>query len=177
MPKQRLTDVSVRALKPPAAGQLTVWDAHSPVGVRVSQGGSKTFVVMVGSGQRRTIGRVGIVTLADARIEAKRILAEKTLGLDSKPSAIEFKAALTLFLEANYKTKRERTKDEVKRLLERHFLPAFRDKGLSEITEADITVQLALHRSHAQHRPLGQNIVRLELRCAGRHRRAVAVAS
>jgi integrase len=143
MPKQRLTDISVRALNPPATGQLTVWDKQSPVGVRVSQGGSKTFIVLVGSGQRRTIGRVGIISLADARIEAKRVLAEKTLGLGGKPSAIKFEAALTLFLEAHYKTKRERTKVEIKRLLERHFLPAFRNKGLSEITDADITVQLA----------------------------------
>src|SRR5471032_2684791 len=110
MLKQRLTDVSVRALKIPTTGQLTVWDKSSPVGVRLSQGGSKTFIVIIGSGQRRVIGRVGIISLADARIEAKRILAEKTLGLGSKPSAVKFEAALTLFLDANYKNKRERTK-------------------------------------------------------------------
>ena len=34
MRKTALTDVSVRALKRPARGQLTIWDAKSPVGVR-----------------------------------------------------------------------------------------------------------------------------------------------
>jgi hypothetical protein len=79
--KIALTDVSVRAIPAPARGQTTVWDKLSPLGVRVSQGGSKTFIVMVASGQRRVIGRFGILTLAEARTEAKRVLAQKTLGL------------------------------------------------------------------------------------------------
>ena len=142
--KVALTDLSVRALKAPARGQKTVWDKNSPVGVRASVGGSKSFIVMIGSGQRRVIGRVGIISLAEARIEAKRILAEKTLGITKKPSSITFEAALPVFLEDNYKEARgRRTKREAKRLLERHFLPAFRKKPLPEITDADIDVQLA----------------------------------
>ena len=49
-------------------------------GIRLSQGGSKTFIVMIGSGKRFTIGRYPAVSLAEARTEAKRILAEKQLG-------------------------------------------------------------------------------------------------
>jgi len=48
VPKQTLTDLSVRALKAPARGQVTIWDKISPIGIRISQGGSKTFIVMVG---------------------------------------------------------------------------------------------------------------------------------
>jgi integrase len=141
--KINLTDVGIRALQPPKAGQITVWDKSSPVGVRVSDGGAKTFIVMVGSGKRRTIGKVGIITLSDARTEAKRILAEKTLGIEQQPDSVTFAAALTLFIEENYKDCTPRTKSEAKRLLERHFLPAFRTTDLPDVTDAQIGRQLA----------------------------------
>ncbi|MDO8878876.1 MAG: site-specific integrase [Pseudolabrys sp.] len=142
--KVALTDLSVRAIKAPARGQKTVWDKNSPIGVRASVGGSKSFVVMVGSGQRKVIGRVGILSLAEARAEAKRILAQKTLGLTKKPSAINFETAVALFLEDKYKNARgKRPKSEAKRLLEKHFVPAFRKRPLSDITDGDISVQLA----------------------------------
>lgn len=143
MPKATLTDLSVRALKAPARGQYTVWDKGSPIGVRVSVGGSKTFIIMVGSGQRKVIGRAGIVTLADARIKAKHVLAEKTLGLSHKPSTKTFEAALPEFIEQNYKGKAPRTKHEVNRLLKAHFLLPFAKKVLSEITDADVSKELA----------------------------------
>jgi integrase len=141
--KIALTDLSVRAIKAPASGQTTVWDKSSPLGVRVSAGGAKTYIMLVGSGRRRAIGKVGIITLADARAEAKRILAEKTLGLTKKPSTVTFGAAVALFVEENYKDKKPRTKHEAKRLLESHFVPAFRNLQLSEITDSDIGKQLA----------------------------------
>jgi hypothetical protein len=145
MPKVALTDLSVRALKAPARGQVTVWDKNSPIGVRVSQGGSKTFILMVASGQRHVIGRFGVLTLSEARQEAKRILAEKVLGI-AKPkqtSSITFAEAVPLFIDDNYKTSKGRTRSEAKRLLERHFLPAFRKKTLPEITDQDIGKELA----------------------------------
>jgi hypothetical protein len=139
-----LTDVSVRALKVPARGQYTLWDTNSPVGVRVSEGGAKSFIVLVGSGKRRMIGKVGIITLAEARTEAKRILAEKTLGITKpKASSVTFSTAMALFLEENYRGKKPRTKKETKRLLERHFAPKFAKKPISEITDNDIGEILA----------------------------------
>jgi hypothetical protein len=50
--KTALTDIGVRALKPPAQGQTTTWDAASPLGVRVTENGAKTYIVMIGSGKR-----------------------------------------------------------------------------------------------------------------------------
>jgi len=80
MPKN-LTDASIRAAPLPERGQVTITDASlANFGVRVSQGGSKTFVVMLGGGRRQTIGHYPLMSLADARREAKRILAEKQLG-------------------------------------------------------------------------------------------------
>jgi integrase len=76
----RLTDISISAIRPPSSGQVVYRDAASPLQLRVSAGGSKTFYVVVGQGRRHTIGRFGEVTLAHARDVARRIKAEKTLG-------------------------------------------------------------------------------------------------
>ena len=69
--KVLLTDVSLRALNAPAHGQITVWDKISPLGVRVSSGGTKTFIVLVGSGRRQTIGKAGVLTLSEARSDLR----------------------------------------------------------------------------------------------------------
>jgi hypothetical protein len=95
---------------------------------------------VVGSGRRHTIGKVGVFSLSEARIEAKRIIAEKTLGLSSKSAVptIKFETAVGLFVEENYRDCKPRTKSEAKRLLETHFVPAFRKKSLSNIADTDI---------------------------------------
>ncbi|GGI32659.1 tyrosine-type recombinase/integrase [Bradyrhizobium guangdongense] len=141
--KANLTDVSLRALKPPPKGQLTVWDKTSPLGVRVSQGGSKTFILMIGSGKRRTLGRFGIVTLSKAREEARRILAEKTLGITAPvvKTGVLFDVAVTTFIEDHYQSKKPRTKHEAKRLLTTKF-PLLSMKLLSEITDEHISADL-----------------------------------
>ena len=69
----KLTDISISAIKPPSSGQVVYRDVGSPLQLRVSAGGSKTFYVVVGQGQRHTIGRYGEVTLAHARDVARRI--------------------------------------------------------------------------------------------------------
>src|SRR5205085_3953260 len=57
-------------------------------------------------------------------------------------SEISFEAALGLFLADHYQGKRARTKKEAKRLLEKHFLPTFRRKNLSDLTDRDIGTAL-----------------------------------
>jgi len=141
--KTNLTDVSLRALKPPPKGQLTIWDKTSPVGVRVSQGGSKTFILILGSGKRRTIGRFGVISLSKAREEARRILAEKTLGISTPEvkKGVLFDTAVTAFIEEHYRTAKQRTKREARRLLTTRF-PDLKRKFLSEISDADVNDQL-----------------------------------
>lgn len=142
--KTILTDVSVNALQAPAKGQLTVWDKKSPLGVRVSQGGSKTFILMIGSGQRLTIGRVGIVPLAKAREEARRVLAERILGIKPEPLPIkgkDYNSAVAEFVEEHYRDKKPRSKHENNRLLTTRF-PTLKRKKLPEITDTDISADL-----------------------------------
>jgi hypothetical protein len=67
-------------LEPPASGQTVVWDTTlAAFGCRVSQGGSKTFIVNRNK-TFLTIGRYPIISLSEARTEAKRMMAEFTLG-------------------------------------------------------------------------------------------------
>ena len=61
MPRAKFSDATVRALRPPAAGQVDYWDetpGFKGFGVRVSTGGSKTFILMHGPARTRmTLGR------------------------------------------------------------------------------------------------------------------------
>jgi len=133
MPKLTLTDLSVRALKA-TERQLTYWDASlSGFGCRISPGGTKTFTLMYGPDRKRqTIGRYPTISLSDARCEAKRLLAARTLGQLSAPS-VTFSAAFSTYLETHCKSIRPRTAYDYERLLRRHFLSSFAKQPLSEI--------------------------------------------
>jgi integrase len=127
----------LRALKAPAVGQTTLWDAASPLGIRTSQGGSKTFVLMIGSGKRHTIGRYPAISLSEARIEARRILAEKTLGISRQPTPT-FNSALDTFLETSINRLRARTLKDYRYHLVRHFKPHFGDMQLGDLSARQI---------------------------------------
>lgn len=132
-----LTDVMVRNLKPPESGQVMHWDAAVPgFGVRISQGGTKTFYLVHGRERRRvSIGRYPTISLSDARAEAKRLLAEITLGKRQAPS-ISFDEAVALYLSLSEHTSRPRTVAENRRLLNRHF--KFR-KNVADIAPQEIS--------------------------------------
>ncbi len=93
-----LTDIAIKNAPRPDTGHTRLWDTVTRgFGCRVGKQ-SKTFIVLIGKGRRHTIGRYPIITLADARTEAKRILAEKTLG-KVKPRFLAYEDARTRFLE------------------------------------------------------------------------------
>lgn len=120
MPKVALSDIAIRNLPVPDKGQRDTWDASFPAfGVRVSQGGSKTFILNIYN-SRRSIGRYGVISLAEARAEAKRILAEKTLG-KGRPQTISYQEALRLFLDEKQKIRRANTHKNLKQRLTAHF--------------------------------------------------------
>ena len=105
----RLTDISIRHLDSPEKGQILYRDdVLKGFAVRVSQGGTKSFVLMYGRTRKvLTLGRVGVISLSDARTEAKRILAEHTLGRH-RPLNISFTEAKELFLETKQDSLRPR---------------------------------------------------------------------
>ena len=70
MPSVRLTDISLRSLARPERGQVDYWDQLLPCfGCRVSQGGTKTFIVKKDN-RRLTIGRFPV--MRSRRRELKR---------------------------------------------------------------------------------------------------------
>ena len=134
-----ITDVGLRSLPVPEKGQRSFWDDNLPTfGVRISQGGSKTFILKH-QNRFHTIGRFPVLSLADARAEAKRMLAEFTLGR-IRPQSMTVKQAIQAFLGEKEKSRRPRTVQDYKWLLNRHF--AFPGQ-LTDVTSAQITHRLA----------------------------------
>lgn len=133
----RLNDLSIKALKAPEKGYIVYPDdTVTGFGVRVTAAGVKSYVLTHGKLRKReTIGRVGILTLQKAREEAKRRLAEYTLGKTSIV-APRWNSAVTEFLAESGKRLKERTRKDYQRLLNRHF--RFGDLKLTEITPPDI---------------------------------------
>ena len=87
----------------------------------MSQGGTRSFRVQHGADRQFiTIGRYPIISLADARDQAKHILAERTLG-KHRPQSIAPHDAPPIFLAACEKKNRPCTVRDYTRLLTRHF--------------------------------------------------------
>ena len=120
MPKKILNDIVLRSLAPLSRGQFVAWDSKlSGFGCRVSQGGTKTFILKHRN-RRITIGRYPIISLAGAREEAKRMLAEFMLGR-LRPQSMSMQKAAELFIEEKSKSNRPSTVASYERLLEKHF--------------------------------------------------------
>ena len=133
----KLTDIGIRALQPPASGAQIHYDDTLPgFGVRISEGGTKSFILTHGARRHReTIGRVGIVGLQEARAEAKRRLAEYTLG-KTRPRAISWSTAVSQYLTEVEARCRKSTHTEYARLLTKYF--RFGDTRMSEIGTNDL---------------------------------------
>lgn len=136
------TDVSLRALPAPSQGQVDYFDASlAGFGLRVSQKGSKAFFLLTGkknNRRRHGLGRFGIILLAQARAEAKKKLAELTLGL-GQDQTITFSAALKIFEEQKYPTLKPRTVKDYKGVFTRHFSKKLGDYKLSAIRFEEVT--------------------------------------
>lgn len=151
MSKIAFSDLALRNLPLPEKGQKTYWDRSLPgFGIRVSQGGAKTFVVLDPRAKVRTaetVGRYPIVKLKDAREEARRRLAQAALGGANSVRGISWDKALKQY-EKEIAHLRARTRADYKRLLGRL---KFKAKALSDITPADIERQLGKIKAPSEH--------------------------
>ena len=165
--QMRLTDISIRALKTPNEGAAIFYDdILTGFGVRVSEGGTKSFILTHGRRrQRETIGRVGVIALQEARVEAKRRLAEYTLGRE-KPKSIGWSDALDKYLGEVAGTCKPRTHADYGYFLKR--CVRYGDTKLSDISPHDIsaTIERLAHSAAVQHRTY--TILRAFLRWAHR---------
>jgi integrase len=151
--KALLTTTSVQSLKPPAQGQIDVWDKRSPgFGIRVSMGGTKTWIAMYrkdGHKRRLVLGRFPGMSLADARTAAKRYLGDVAKGLDPATAKAEAKAEMNfaqlaeLYIERHaIIKKRPRSVAEDKHMLALDLLPCWKDRKISTIRRQDIIAVL-----------------------------------
>jgi integrase len=140
LPKVHLTDLSVRALKAPEQGAITYFDDATPaVGVRVSYGGKKTWIVIRGKKRSRTrLGTYPDLPLTDARKKAKKLLSDAEHEIGRKP----FGAALDQYLELHGQKLKESSKLEISRVLKRHFLPVYGQRPVGQITRQSVAAIL-----------------------------------
>ena len=125
----------------PERGTATLWDGSlKHFGVRISKGGAKSFIVLLGSGRRQAIGRYPVLSLAKAREKAKIILAERALG-KHQSGAISWKKAIERYLDFVKRNRRPHTHHEYARTLKRYF--PFGNTNLGDITKLDLSQKLA----------------------------------
>ena len=125
-----LNDQAVRSAK---AG--IVWDSSlKGFGLRVGKQ-SKTFIVLVGSGRRKRIGRYPLISLAQAREAARKILAEKTLG-KIVPTHTAYEDACEEFLKDCAGRLRPKTVAHYKWNLSKFF--RFGRQGVGDVTTQQI---------------------------------------
>jgi integrase len=138
---QTLTDMTLKTAKLPEHGTSTIWDGTlKHFGVRISKGGAKSFIVLLGSGRRRAIGRYPALSLAKAREKAKIILAQRALG-KHQPGAISWKKAIEQYLDFVKRNRRPHTHHEYARTLKGYF--PFGNTNLADITKLEISQKLA----------------------------------
>jgi integrase len=144
--KRRLTDRAIRALPTAAPGKRKLyWDAVVPgLAVRVTDTGAKSFVLVGRFGgatnpTARALGKVGAVSLGDARQRAQDWLKSVAAGIDPAHAPIEggtFLAIATDYL--NRDASKLRSVDRIRADLVRLVFPTFGTTPIAEIKRSDI---------------------------------------
>ena len=138
-----LTDTFIRSASPGVH-----WDGSlKGFGLRVGKN-RKSFIVLVASGRRKSIGVWPNLSLAEARREAKRLLAEKTLGR-THPTHTAFEDALRAYLSDAETRLKPLTFNLYRKLLKTY---RFGRQNVGEITPKQILRQLdGLPKSQKRH--------------------------
>lgn len=151
----KLTKIAIRELKAQDR-EIVVWDDALPgFGIRVKPSGVKTFVLQYrnrhGRSKRLSLGRLGALTLDQARKEAARLKGSVALGSDPAKERVEERRGDTVHdLADRYMIDHceGRCKDSTlaahRWLLNRFILPRFGAHKVKELRPADIG---AFHQS------------------------------
>ena len=85
--------------------------------------------------QLKVLGQFPATPLSEARKKALIVLGSSK---DEMGASVRFSEALATFYELHVPTLKARTQAEIKRTLNRHFLPAFKGKKLADISHRDV---------------------------------------
>lgn len=152
-PPMRLSKSTVDALLPRAT-EYVAWDSALPgFGVRVYPSGIKTYLLHVrvhGKQRKARLGRHGVVTAEQARLDARLRLADLQRGIvvdRTPPPRVTFAELASRYLAEHAQTRKKPSSQRLDRTnLRLHLLPRFGPMRLDTITPQDV---LALH--HAMH--------------------------
>ena len=97
----RITKRTVDATRPNGTDSYLWDDALAGFGLKVTPAGSKTYLIQYrldgrqGRTRRVTVGRHGVLTADQARVEAKRLLGDVAAGRDPADARDKAKGSLT----------------------------------------------------------------------------------
>ena len=149
--RKRITDATLKGLKPaPEGKRVEIFDTLVPhFGIRSTDRGVHSYICFTrfnGVPTRRTIARVGSVTLGEARAQAEAWAKAAALGIDPAEEArkakaeqegrVTFGTAMEKYLKRHV-AKQRKAKD-VEREIRRELLPRFEHDALADVTRRDI---------------------------------------
>jgi integrase len=155
---KNLTDTIIDSLKPAEAGKRYAIsdygrDRVSGLKIRVTDKGAKSFILWrryngSSNNAARSLGKAGIITLAEARGKAKEWLKLIERGEDPRAverrsreaaqdrDAVTFAAVFEVYLLK--KVKKLRKAADIEREMRKDLLPRWKDKPLHEISRKDV---------------------------------------
>ena len=150
--KKKLTERFVKNLKAPINGRIEVFDLVLPgFGIRMGSSGRLAFFVMYrvhGKQRRKTLGLYPALSLAEARTEAGSAIKLAGAGIDPKLDALkkskeQFEPIAKEFLERYAKVHQKPvTYIGTKRYVEKHLIPAWGNRPISDLTRQDVHLLL-----------------------------------
>lgn len=136
----RLTDTRVAAIKPPASGQEEhPDDLVTGLRLRVGAGGRKAWIVRTRAGGKpinKTLGAYPVLSLADARDEAKKLLLD--IAKNGSPRIARTFGELVDHWIEHVAKPNNRSWEKQKRRLEIHVLPHWQSRDLASIRRGDV---------------------------------------
>lgn len=152
----RLTKTSIDALALPVGkNELYAWDdTLKGFGVKLNVGGSRNYLIQYrardGRTRRVVVGKVGTLTLDEARKRARDLLSGVQVGIDplAEKAAAKVRAAVTLgavaeaYLKEAESRLRSRSFEQVERHLMRDWQP-LASMPVNEIKRANVAAQLS----------------------------------
>lgn len=151
MQNQKLTKRMIDAIKP-SQGDCFLWDSElAGFGLRVREGGTKTFIAQYRAGggrsgltRRFTIGRYGTLTVEEARLEARKVLLAAAQGDDpagsrrTKRKEMRVSEMIDHFAKSGTEHLKERNRRYMLARLQHHVVPILGRRKISEVRIADV---------------------------------------
>jgi integrase len=144
--KRSLTDAAVKRLKPPAKGQIDLFDQGYPgLALRISYGGGKTFVYFYKIGgrlRRMSLGRYPSTSLSEAREAWRKARQDAQKGRDPSTArkretgATDFRRVFDEWLKRDQGE--NRTVDAVRRLIEKDAMSSWQHRQVSDLDRRDV---------------------------------------